>query len=67
MADDGRETARLRTECDLYRRLLDLGRQAEPEPFLHEALALIVDVTDARQGYLELYDDQGTPRWSLAP
>ncbi|MBI1816308.1 MAG: sigma-54-dependent Fis family transcriptional regulator [Deltaproteobacteria bacterium] len=38
-------------------------------PFLDGALALIVDVADARQGYLELYDDDylgGEPRWSIA-
>src|SRR6185295_2580658 len=40
-----------------------------PEPLLRDALALIVEVTEARQGYLELYDDERdgpTPRWSLA-
>src|SRR6266404_3259457 len=57
-----------RRERGLYRRLLDLGRQDEPEPFLREALGLIVEVTGARHGYLELHDDDrtGTPRWALA-
>src|SRR5690242_18626982 len=32
------DVARLQRECDLYRRLLDLGRCDEPEPFLREAL-----------------------------
>src|SRR5205809_55738 len=67
-ADDPDELARVQRERDLYRRLLDLGRHDEPEPFLREALGLIVEVTGARQGYVELHDDDhtGTPRWSLA-
>src|SRR3989442_6042827 len=67
-ADDPDDLIRCRFERDLYRRLLDLGRQDEPEPFLREALGLIVEVTGARQGYLELHDDDqpGTARWSLA-
>src|SRR5437763_866253 len=67
-ADDPDELVRVRRERDLYRRLLDLGRREEPEPFLREALGLIVEVTGAGQGYLELHDDDhtGTARWSLA-
>jgi len=67
-ADDTDELARVRRERDLYRRVLDLGRQDEPEPFLREALGLIVEVTGARHGYLELHDEEhtGTPRWALA-
>jgi len=67
-ADDTDELARVRRERDLYRRLLELGRRDEPEPFLREALGLIVEVTGARHGYLELHDEDhtGTPRWSLA-
>jgi Nif-specific regulatory protein len=45
---------RLRRERDLYRRLLDLGAQRDLEPFLAEALALVVEVVAARCGYLEL-------------
>ena len=59
------DVARLQRECDLYRRLLDLGRCDEPEQFLREALALFVEVTGAREGYLELHDDRGR-RWSDA-
>jgi Nif-specific regulatory protein len=58
--------ARVRRERDLYRRLLDLGCQEELEPFLHEALALIVEATGALRGYLELHDDRGGPGWSIA-
>src|SRR6266404_2890454 len=45
-----------------------VGHHDEPEPFLREALGLIVEVTGARQGYVELHDDDhtGAPRWSLA-
>jgi Nif-specific regulatory protein len=52
------------TERDFYRRLLDLGSQREIEPLLDSALALIVDVTGAKTGYLELYDDDSSqPRF----
>jgi Nif-specific regulatory protein len=52
------------SERDFYRRLLDLGGQREIEPLLDEALALIVGVTGARMGYLELYsDDSNRPRF----
>jgi Nif-specific regulatory protein len=51
-------------ETDFYRRLLDLGNNQELEPLLDEALALIVEVTAASIGYLELYDDQSSkPRY----
>src|SRR5690242_7827923 len=46
-------------ERDFYRRLLDLGGQDEIEPLLDQALALIVEVTGARIGYLELHEDDG--------
>ena len=42
---------------ELYIRLLRLGEQEELGPFLRAALGLIVEVTGARQGYLELYPD----------
>jgi Nif-specific regulatory protein len=51
-------------ERDFYRRLLDLGGQSEILPLLDEALALIVEVTDAKTAYLELYwDDANQPRF----
>ncbi|HVM98175.1 MAG TPA: sigma-54-dependent Fis family transcriptional regulator [Candidatus Acidoferrales bacterium] len=59
----------LEKERDLYLRLLNLGRVDELRPLLQEALALIVEVTEARQGYLELndLDDRGSePRWWMA-
>jgi hypothetical protein len=59
--EDGRAAARdagarLRAELDLYRRLLELGSREALDPFLKEALALVVELTGARQGYLELRD-----------
>jgi hypothetical protein len=58
----GHTGGRLASERDFYRRLLDLGGQEAIEPLLEEALGLIVEVTGARQAYLELYaDDEGRP------
>jgi Nif-specific regulatory protein len=53
---------------DLYLALLNLGLHDDLEPFLREALELVVGATRARQGYLELTDDDGgeTPRWWIA-
>jgi transcriptional regulator with GAF, ATPase, and Fis domain len=60
------ETERLRRERNLYRRLLDLGDQEELEPFLREALSLIVEAVDVEHGYLALYDDGGGAGWWIA-
>jgi Nif-specific regulatory protein len=54
-----------RLERDLYRRLLELSRQTHLEPLLHDALALIVEIVGARQGYLEIQGDNGTAPWSM--
>ncbi len=58
-------------ERDFYRRLLELSEQETLEPFLQEALRLIVEITKAGQGYLELRGDapEGSergPRWSIS-
>jgi len=45
---------RLQRERHLYRQLLDLGRKEDVDSFLAHALSLIVEVTRARRGYLEL-------------
>ena len=67
MDEERDQVALARRERDLYRRLLSLGAQDELTPFLEEALALIVDVTAASQGYLELRRiDEDEPGWSLA-
>lgn len=64
------EHAHLRRERDLYLRLLELGQQDHVEPFLRDALRLIVDLVNAERGYLALGllgDDLTTDhRWSLA-
>ncbi len=56
-------------ERDLYLRLLQLGREQEIQRLLPEALALVVEVTAARCGYLQLHDDDDPPdepRWSIS-
>jgi Nif-specific regulatory protein len=56
-------------ERALYRKLLDLGHQTEIEPFLDEALALVVEIAGAQRGYLEIRDDRGpklADPWSIA-
>jgi len=47
--------ARLQLERDLYFRLLELGAREDLAPLLEEALALIVEVTGARKGYLAVF------------
>jgi len=63
----GGDEHRLRQERDLFHRLLDLGSQQHIEPFLAEALALVVEVTGAQRGYLELRgdgaEDDDAPWW----
>ena len=55
---------RITIERDFYRRLLDLGGKDEIEPLLDEALQLIVEITGATTGYLELYADHSNrPRF----
>jgi len=54
-------------ERDLYRRLLDVWLHDEPKGLLVDALALMVELTDARRGFLAIFgDEQETPRWWLA-
>jgi len=69
MSDEAtRDLPRLRRERDLYRRLLGLSEQEDLERFLSEALALIVEVTGAARGLLELHDplaEHGDRRWSM--
>jgi len=67
MGETGRREHALRLERDLYLRLLELVHQGEIEVPLRAALEILVQLSDAQQGYVELYDD-GThePRWSVA-
>jgi Nif-specific regulatory protein len=53
----------VRKERDLYRKLLLLGEQEQPELFLREALGLFIDVAGARRGYIELRRDEQTARF----
>jgi Nif-specific regulatory protein len=55
----------LRSERDLYRKLLELGTSSELEPFLREALELVTRVCGARCGYLELRHE-GSPGTEIA-
>lgn len=67
--DQERELEQLRRERHLYLNLLNLGAQTDPESFLKEALALVVEVTSAKNGYIELHDpqsDSSTRGWSLS-
>ena len=48
------EADRVRIERDLYRRLLELAERQDVTPFLEDALTLVVEVTGAERGYLEL-------------
>ena len=69
MHADGADAAEARRERDLYLRLLELGQETNLTPFLQEALALLVEVTNAQEAYLEL-DENGDrsdgPRWWTA-
>ena len=64
----GEALQKVRRERDFYSRLLELGSETEVEPFLKEALALMVELSGARQGYLEVHGAlDGVERsWSLA-
>ena len=54
--------SRLRKERDLYRGLLGLNEEEDPEPFLRDALDLITGIVGAERGYLELFDRSGNER-----
>src|SRR2546421_632558 len=50
------EVAKLTRERDLFRQLLELGLNDDPETFLEKALSLFIDAAGARRGCLELRD-----------
>ncbi len=52
---------RLLQERDLLASLLELGHHEQPEPLLDEALALIVRLSGAAHGHIELHDGKLTP------
>jgi Nif-specific regulatory protein len=51
------DITRVRRERDLLRQLLELGGKDEIQPFLAEALSVVIEVAGARRGYLEVRDD----------
>jgi Nif-specific regulatory protein len=57
------ETEQLRLERDLYLGLLSLSDRDSPEPFIEEALGLVVRLLRAEQGYLEVFDPREGPAW----
>ena len=57
MSNDSDELKQLRGERDFLRELLDLGSQDDLSPLLEKALDLIVQMTHAKKGYLELHPD----------
>ncbi len=69
LPESSAEQERIRRERDIYRGLLRLGAREAIEPFLTEALALLVRITGARRGYIELIEDRdavGAPRFYMA-
>lgn len=59
----------LQRERDLYRRILDLGTSDDMEEFLRDVLRVVVDLTGAVRGYIELFGPHGLDRgatWSMA-
>jgi len=69
MAEDRDDLKRIAKERDFYRKLLDLAAVEALEPFLREALELVMEVADARRGYIALGRDSGAghhPGWWIA-
>jgi Nif-specific regulatory protein len=60
------DVARLRLERDLYLGLLGLNAKTALDPFLREALDLMLRVAGASQGYLEIFCDEGAGWWTAA-
>lgn len=57
------EHEQIERERDLFQQLLELGTQDEVNPFLEQALSLIVAMTGARRGYIEITGEEGaSPR-----
>ncbi len=59
---------RIRQGRDFYQKVLRLGSSEKIEALLEQALALVVELTGARQGYLEIVDPLGPDSacWSLS-
>jgi len=66
LSPDSASPERVDKERDFYRMLLELGQADEIEPFLSDALALIVEISGALRGYVELMsnpDDRKPTFW----
>lgn len=61
-------TQQLQNQCNLYRLLLNPEKHSTDsiESYLEKALELIVSITDARLGYVELTTVEGKKLWTTA-
>jgi Nif-specific regulatory protein len=63
---------KLERERDFYKTLLELGKADDVRTFLTHALELVIHITNAKKGYIEVYDrdeldhPQPSPHWSSA-
>jgi Nif-specific regulatory protein len=62
------QAGRAAPERDLYQKLLELRGGAEPKALVASILEMLVSVTEAQRGYLELYPsrDDLQPRWTIS-
>ncbi len=61
------DVIRIAHERQLYRRLLELGQKDAVQPFLEEALDLVVELSEAERGYIEVGSGpDGAPTFWLA-
>lgn len=59
--------SRHKLERDLYQKCLALARVEDPGPLLDEALRLLVEIAEARAGYIELRNPRSDEqRWAAA-
>ncbi len=63
-----RDVDRVASERDLYLQLLKLAMRREVESLLEEALSIMVDLAEAKQGYIELHRQQDDlePQWQIS-
>jgi len=66
MSAESEDELRLRQERDLYLGLLNLNGETALEPFLRQALDLMLRIAGASQGYLALFDESEDPGWWTA-
>src|SRR5688572_30650106 len=57
----GENVERLRQERDLYKTLLELGAHDSIEQLIDTSLGLLTSMSQARKGYLELFDEHSAP------